>query len=253
METPVLSETSDGILTLTLDRPEKKNALTDAMYGALADGFAAAAVDDAVRAVLITSNGDSFTAGNDLGDFMSVAAGTADVRQAQVWRLLDWLARFEKPLVAAVPGVAVGVGTTMLLHCDLVYLAEDAVLATPFVDLALVPEAASSLLLPARIGHVRAFAMFALGERMTAQEALAAGIANRVVPRDALQQTARAAAVALAGRPPAALRITKALMRDTAALTQRTAEEGALFSAQLKSPEAMQAFAAFAARAPSRP
>jgi enoyl-CoA hydratase/carnithine racemase len=175
------SETSDGILTLTLDRPDKKNALTDAMYGTLADAFEAAAADDAVRAVLITSSGDSFTAGNDLGDFMSIATGMPDER-AHVWRFLDWLARFEKPLVAAVPGLAIGVGTTMLLHCDLVYLAEDAVLATPFVDLALVPEAASSLLLPARIGHVRAFALFALGERMTAAEALAAGLANRSCP-----------------------------------------------------------------------
>jgi enoyl-CoA hydratase/carnithine racemase len=148
--------------------------------------------------------------------------------------------------VAAVQGKAVGVGVTMLLHCDLVFVSDDAQLTTPFVNLALVPEAASSLLLPARIGHARAFSMFVLGEAVDAQKAVAWGIANAVVPRAELRARARAAAEAVAQRPPAAVAITKALMRDPDALAKRLDDEGAHFMAQLRSPEAREAFAAFA-------
>ena len=235
-----------GVLTLTLDRPEKKNALNDAMYGALADGLARADSDPEVGAVLITGAGDAFTAGNDLADFAAVAEGRLGARQ--VGRFLRGLATLGAPLVAAVPGLAVGVGTTLLLHCDLVYLAEGATLSTPFVDLALVPEAASSLLLPARIGHARAFAMFGLGERVGAADALAWGLANRVLPAAELQAAALAAARTLCAKPRAALRHAKALMRDRAALLATLEHENEVFSAQLASPEAAQAFAAFAAR-----
>ncbi|MCX8255334.1 MAG: enoyl-CoA hydratase-related protein, partial [Beijerinckiaceae bacterium] len=196
-----IARAHDGkVLTLTIDRPEKKNALTNDMYGQLADALGAARTDDAVRCVVITGAGDTFTAGNDLGDFARVASGDLKQLDRHVHRVLDVLATFEKPVVAAVPGLAVGIGTTMLLHCDLVFLAETALLSTPFVDLALVPEAASSLLLQERIGYARAFSMFALGERVDAARALAWGLANRVVKGDELQATAQAAAQALAAR-----------------------------------------------------
>ena len=236
------------VLTLTIDRPEKKNALTNAMYGQFADALEAARTDESVRCVVVTGAGDTFTAGNDLGDFAAVASGDLKHLDRHVHRVLDVLATFEKPVVAAVPGLAVGIGTTMLLHCDLVFLADTALLSTPFVDLALVPEAASSLLLQARIGYARAFAMFALGERVDAASALAWGLANRVVKGDELQATAQAAAQALAARPPGAVLATKALMRDRKALQAQIAKEGEAFQARLASPEAREAFTAFAER-----
>ncbi|HEX5659860.1 MAG TPA: enoyl-CoA hydratase [Polyangiales bacterium] len=240
----VKSDRANGVLTLTLDRPEKKNALTPAMYGALAQAIDGAADDPAVRCILIQSEGDIFTAGNDLADFTAASKGGDVPLGAQP--LLVALARAKTPLVAAVHGKAVGVGATLLLHCDLVFLADDAQLSTPFVNLALVPEAASSLLLPARIGHVRAFAMFVLGEVVDAQKALAWGLANAVVPRAELRAKARAAAEAVAQRPPAAVALTKSLMREPTALTARMDVETAHFIEQLRSPEAREAFTAFA-------
>ncbi|MDB5447971.1 MAG: enoyl-CoA hydratase, partial [Phenylobacterium sp.] len=162
MTDQVLIEKAGGVLTLTLNRPEKKNSLTPQMYAALGQAIAGADHDREVRAVLIQANGDMFTAGNDLGEFAAINAGEVSGRPS-AQPLLEALAGSKKPLVAAVHGRAVGVGLTMLLHCDLVFVAEDALLSSPFVNLALVPEAASSLLLPARIGHARAFSMFALG------------------------------------------------------------------------------------------
>ncbi len=248
-ETPhVLRALSGGVLTLTLNRPEKKNALTRAMYQALGEAIDAAADDPAVRCILIQAAGDVFTAGNDIADFAQVAVAAAGQADAAVQGnpLLAALARATTPLVAAVHGRAVGVGVTMLLHCDLVYVAEDAVLTTPFVNLALVPEAASSMLLPARIGHARAFSMFVLGEAVDGRTAAAWGIANAAVPAGELRAKARAAAEAVAARPPSAVALTKALMRDPAGIAARMAEEGAHFAAQLKSPEAREAFTAFA-------
>lgn len=244
----VLSETSGGVLTLTLNRPEKKNALTRAMYQALGDAIDAAGEDKAVRCVLIQANGDMFTAGNDLTDFAAVNAGDTTAAQAREGGnpLLAALGRAKVPLVAAVNGRAVGVGVTMLLHCDLVYVAEDALLTTPFVNLALVPEAASSLLLPARIGHARAFAMFVLGEAVDGKTAAAWGIANAAVPAADLRAKARAAAEAVAARPASSVALTKSLMRDNAAIAAQMEAEGRHFAAQLKSPEAREAFTAFA-------
>jgi enoyl-CoA hydratase/carnithine racemase len=238
----------NGVLSLTLARPEKKNALTNAMYGVLADGLAQAGADPAVRCVLITSQGDAFTAGNDLGDFAAVASGAMARSEMHVHRFLGHLAGLEKPVVAAVPGLAVGVGTTMLLHCDLVFLAETATLSAPFVDLALVPEAGSSALLPSRIGYVRAFSMFALGERLDAAAALALGLANRVVAGGDLQAVALAACSALAAKPLGAVMATKRLMRESGAISARMAAEAEVFQERLKSPEAREAFTAFAER-----
>ena len=241
----VRSDAANGVLTLTLNRPEKKNALTRAMYQALGDAIDGAAADGGVRCILIQAEGDVFTAGNDLADFAAVNRGDDSAVRAGN-PLLTALARTATPIVAAVNGRAVGVGTTMLLHCDLVFVSDDAVLTTPFVNLALIPEAASSLTLPARIGHARAFSMFVLGEAVDARKAVDWGIANEVCPRADLRTRARAAADAIATRPASAVRLTKTLMRDPAALAARMAVEGAHFAAQLKSPEAKEAFAAFA-------
>ncbi|WP_374572930.1 enoyl-CoA hydratase-related protein [Phenylobacterium sp.] len=247
MSEHILRDVSAGVLTLTMNRPEKKNALTRAMYQALGDGIDQAEFDKDVRCILIQGEGDMFTAGNDLADFAAANAGDASANEARRGGnpLLAALARAKTPIVAAVNGRAVGVGVTMLMHCDLVFVSEDALLTTPFVNLALVPEAASSMLLPARIGHARAFSMFVLGEAVDARKAVDWGIANAAVPTAELRARARAAAEAVAARPPAAVAITKALMRDPAAIAERMDEEGRHFAAQLKSPEAAEAFAAF--------
>jgi enoyl-CoA hydratase/carnithine racemase len=232
-----------GILTLVMNRPEKKNALTNAMYGALADALEGAEHDREIRVVVIRGEGDMFTAGNDVGEF---AAGGSGPRH--VTRFIRALATATKPLVAAVQGKAVGVGTTLLLHCDHVVLADDAQLITPFVNLALVPEAASSLLLPARIGHVRAFAMFAVGDPVNASDALAWGLANSVVAASDIVATAMAFAERLAGQPLSALIATKKLMRSTGSITTQMDIESDEFAARLTSPEAQEAFMAFAQR-----
>src|SRR5215469_11872679 len=218
-------EVADGIMTLTLQRPEKKNALTGAMYDALSDALLKAETDASVRVVLFQGEGDSFTAGNDLSNFASQARGESTV-DSPAHRFIETISKVGKPLVAAVQGKAVGVGTTMLLHCDLVYLADNAELITPFVNLALVPEAASSWLLPLRIGHARAYAMFALGEPMDAAAALACGLANAVVPRGELHNRAHDTAVALTKRPAGSLSLTKKLMREHERIATQIAEEG---------------------------
>ena len=243
----VKSHKDAGVLTLTLDRVDKKNALNNAMYGALADGLEAAETDSTVRVVLIDAEGDMFTSGNDLADFAAAAAG-APSGDRHVTRFLRNLASAEKPVIAAVQGRAVGVGTTMLLHCDLVYLAENALLSTPFVSLGLVPEAGSSLLIPARIGHVRAFEMFALGEPIDAVSALAWGLANRVLPLAQLRTAAQAAGRRLVAQPAGAVRATKSLMRRAPGLAEHMDMEGRLFAERLTSAEARDAFAAFAQR-----
>jgi enoyl-CoA hydratase/carnithine racemase len=239
--------TQDGaVLEIIFARPEKKNALSNAMYRAATQALNDAQNNQAVRVVLFGAEGDAFTAGNDLADFASAAAGNRDELQAH--HFVEALAHADKPIVAAVSGLAVGIGTTMLLHCDLVYMAETAKLTTPFVNLALVPEAASSMLLPARIGHARAFAMFALGEGLSGQEAFALGLANKVLPKDEVLSAARDAARTLATRPLGAIVATKELMRDKRGILARIEEEGAVFVERLKTAEAREAFSAFAER-----
>lgn len=237
--------TADGVTTLVLDRADRKNALTDAMYGTLADALIAAERDAAQRVLLIRGEGEGFCAGNDVGEFARIAAGQGPAER-NVHRFLEALAHATRPIVAAVQGHAVGIGTTMLLHCDQVVLAEDALLATPFVGLALVPEAASSLLLPARIGYVRAYAMFALGERIGAADALAWGLANKVVPVGNLVAEAGSLAARLAKQPLGALVATKRLMRSGEMLHAQMAAENAEFAGRLKTAEAREAFQAFA-------
>lgn len=238
---------ASGVMTLTLQRPDKKNALTGEMYNAMSNALEDAESDPSVRVVLFQADGDSFTAGNDLSDFARRSHGESS-GESPAQRFISSIGKAGKPLIAAVQGNAVGVGTTMLLHFDLIYLAENARLTTPFVNLALVPEAASSWLLPLRIGHVRAYAMFALGESMNAASAVACGLANAAVPLDELRNRARDAAIALTKRPAGSLSLTKQLMRDHARIAAQMAEEGKLFAERLTTPEAREAFAAFAER-----
>ena len=244
----VLVEKSEKILALTLNRPDKKNALTRAMYAALAAEIANADTDPNIRCILIKANGDMFTAGNDLADFAAIGNTAAAPKPEDANPLLPALARAKTPIVAAVNGRAVGVGVTMLLHCDMVFLADDALLIAPFVNLALVPEAGSSLLMPLRIGHVRAFEMFVLGEPVNAEKAVGWGIANRAVPPSELHAIARAAAIAIAARAPASVVATKTLMRDQSAMLARMSEETGHFVRQLKSAEFKEAFTAFSER-----
>jgi enoyl-CoA hydratase/carnithine racemase len=243
----VLVSREGGVMEIRFNRPDKKNALTGPMYQAIGAAMAEAETDDSVRAVLFTAAGDAFSAGNDVGDFAKVAA-TGDRSVLQAHLLLYALVQAQKPLVAAVNGLAVGVGTTMLLHCDLVYVAEDAKLTTPFVNLALVPEAASSILLPERIGHTRAFAMFALGEAVSGRQAADWGIANAALPAADVIPAARRAAQMLAQKPLGAVMASKKLMRDSARLRQRMEDESEIFRARLESAEAREAFTAFAQR-----
>lgn len=232
-------------MTVVFDRAGKKNAITQAMYAALADATERAKADDAVRVILFRSEGDSFSAGNDIADFIALGQTPGDLVEMGVFRFLKALADLDKPAVAAVRGRAVGIGLTLLLHCDMVVVAEDALLSVPFVNLALAPEAASSLLLPRVLGHQRAFELFALGEAIDGRTALAWGLANRAVPADQVEATAADLAAKLAARAPNSIRKTKALMRDAEALWAVMQLEAQAFGAQMRSPEAMEAFMAF--------
>lgn len=234
-----------GVLTVVFDRADKKNAITQAMYSALADATERARTDDAVRVILFRSEGDAFSAGNDIADFIAIGQTTGDLVEMGVFRFLKSLADLDKPAVAAVRGRAVGIGLTLLLHCDMVVVAEDALLSVPFVNLALAPEAASSLLLAATIGHRRAFELFALGEAIDGRTALAWGLANRAVPADQVEATAADLAARLAARAPNSIRKTKALMRDAEVLWAVMQREAEAFGSQMRSPEAMEAFMAF--------
>ena len=245
MSEHIRTELTDGVLSVVLDRPEKKNAITQAMYFALAEAVEGARADNAVRVVLLRAEGDSFSAGNDIGDFIAIGSQSEQTSDMAVFRFLKALADFDKPMVAAVRGRAVGIGLTMLLHCDLVVVAQDALLSVPFVNLALAPEAASSLLLPAAIGHQRAFELFALGEAIDGATALAWGLANRAVPAAEVEATAAGLAAKVALRAPNSLRKTKGLMRDAETLWSLMQREGEAFGSQMRSPEAMEAFMAF--------
>jgi enoyl-CoA hydratase/carnithine racemase len=237
--------TRDGaVLEIRFNRPEKKNAITNAMYGVIADAVAEAQRNDDIRVVLFSSTGDFFSAGNDIKDFAAQSMGAFDGPR-HVGRFLEEVIKAEKPIVAAVQGHAVGVGTTMLFQCDLVYIAEDARLTVPFIDLGVVPENASSMTMVDRLGHTRAFALFGLGEPLSGKDAAAWGLANAALPVAEVEPRARAAAQMLAAKPPQSMRLTKKLMRDREALMARMQEEGEIFAERLKSPEAAAAFAAF--------
>ena len=241
----IKTELSDGILSIRFARADKKNAITQAMYGDLARAVVAGQDDPAVRVIVFGAEGDSFSAGNDIGDFASIAMSGTRPTDMAVFDFLKSLAYLDKPAVAAVRGRAVGIGLTLLLHCDLVVVAEDALLSTPFVNLALAPEAASTLLLPMAIGHQRAFELFALGEPIDGRTAHAWGLANRCVASAEVDAEAGRLAGLLARRAPGSLAGTKRLMRDAERLWALMQTEGEVFGAQMLSPEAREAFTAF--------
>ena len=233
-----------AVMTAAFARPQKKNAITGAMYEALIEAFEAAERDPGVGAFVLSGKGGVFTAGNDIGDFLATASrGAGDL---PAWRFVSKLAEFEKPLVAAVDGLAIGVGTTLCFHCDLVYATPEARFQMPFVNLGLVPEAGSSLLAPQRFGRAKAAEFLLLAEPFGAGEAHALGLVNAVVHQDALLAHAMGKATQLAAKPRAALLTTRRLLRgDGEAVKMRMAEEGRAFAAALKSEEARTAFEAF--------
>lgn len=245
----IKTATLNGVATIEIARPEKKNALTVAMYQAMADALAAAQADPAVRAVLITGQPGIFTSGNDIEDFMQrrPGEGGADPADAPVFRFMRALLECDKPVVAAVTGAAIGVGVTLLLHCDFVYVSDEARLAMPFVGLGLVPEFASSLLVPQLMGQRRAAEKLLLGEPFTAEQAVDCGIANAVLPAAEVVRHARRVAERFNTLPPGAVCEAKRLMcapqREQVLAAIRS--EGELFSARLRSPEAIEAFTAF--------
>ena len=241
----IATELKADVLRITINRPEKKNALTMAMYTALAEAIEQGDMNPDVKVVLLHGDGDSFTAGNDLQDFMANPWTGSELPPA--CRFMFAVARATKPVIAAVHGSAVGIGVTILLHCDLVYAAGDATLMMPFVNLGIVPEAGSTVLVPLLIGHQRAAELFMLSAPMTAQRAYELGFVNAVVPLDKLMETALGAAQAVAEKPLAALRATKALMKKpwAAAVEQAMQEELKVLSDRLTSPECREALMAF--------
>lgn len=250
MSEQVLVSGAGGVCEVRLNRPEKRNAITFAMYEALTRALTAAQADEGVRAVLLSGEGAGFCAGNDLNDFIN---GPEFSREHPVMGLLRTLATFGKPLVAAVHGQTVGIGVTMLLHCDLIVAAASTRFSMPFVSLGLVPEAASSLLLPRLIGPQRAAELLLLGQPFDASTAHTLGLVNKVVEEAALLGEARALATAIARQPPVALTATRRLLRaDPAPILARIEEEARLFGAQLKSEEFRAAVSAFLAKAKAR-
>lgn len=244
----IKTATINGVATIEIARPEKKNALTVAMYQAMCEALNAAREDGAVRAVLITGQPGIFTSGNDIEDFLQRAPGQgSDAMDSPVFRFMRALLDCDKPVVAAVTGAAIGIGTTMLLHCDFVYVSDEARLAMPFVGLGLVPEYASSLVVPQLMGQRRAAEKLLLGDPFTPEQAVECGIANAVLPASEVVAHARRIAERFNALPPGAVREAKQLMRapERERLLQTIRTEGEIFGRRLRSPEAMEAFQAF--------
>lgn len=240
----ILIGKNDGILGIEFNRPDKKNAITSAMYQSMADALKDAEVDSAIRVILISGKSEVFTAGNDLDDFRRNPPIATDSPVAQfMWQI----SHTNKPVVAAVAGAAVGIGTTLLLHCDLVYAADTAVFSMPFSQLGLCPELASSLLLPQLAGYQRAAEKLLLGEAFTAEEALRMGLVNRILVGDQLLSFARQQAAKLVALPAASIRVTKSLMKSgqIATVEAQMTVESQHFGAMLGAPEAREAFTAF--------
>ncbi len=239
------TELQNGVLHLILNRPEKKNALTSAMYSSLVEAMQRADSDDSIRVLVLRGNGDSFTAGNDIEDFVQKPWQGQSVPPAE--QFIRAVAFARKPVIAAAHGLAVGIGTTILLHCDLVYAASETKFMMPFVNLGIIPEAGSTLLLPSLIGHQRAAELMLLAEPFSAQRAYELGIVNRVVSGDQLLSTVNAAAQTLAEKPAGAVQTAKQMMKQhlRADLDRVIREEVLAVGAQLESPEADEALSAF--------
>ncbi|MBJ7310357.1 enoyl-CoA hydratase [Rugamonas sp. CCM 8940] len=245
----ILSSKADGILTIEFNRPDRKNAITSAMYQSMAEAIHDGEQDSAVRAILIIGKPEIFTAGNDLDDFMKSSRpedGVA-IEERPVYRFMLALSGAKKPVVAAVAGAAVGIGTTLLMHCDLVYAADSAKFSMPFVQLGLCPEFASSLLLAQIAGYPRAAEKLMLGEPFLAQEALDMGLVAKVLPIDELLPFALRQAAKLVALPASSVRATKQLMKASrnGAISQQMVDENKFFGAMLAAPEAKEAFTAF--------
>jgi enoyl-CoA hydratase/carnithine racemase len=240
----ILTHIDSGVMTITFNRLDKKNSITSSMYAAMADAVVQAGVDPAVRVVVFQGHESIFSAGNDIGDFLNQPPSTQD---SPVFRFLRGIATFEKPLLAAVAGPAVGIGTTMLFHCDLVYAGDNAAFSMPFVNLGLCPEAASSLLAPRMFGYHRAAEALLMGEPFFAEAAQEVGLVNRVVPPTEVNGYAQAQARKLAAKPLTSLIATKRLMKggDEQAVLQKMDEEGQSFGRMLREPAAKEAFGAF--------
>jgi len=245
--TDILVHTEAGVTTVTLNRVEKKNSISAAMYAAMADALVAAEADAAVRVLLFQGHETVFSAGNDIGDFLN---GPPSGQESPVYRFLHGISRFPKPVLAAVCGPAVGIGTTLLLHCDLVYAGDNAAFSMPFVNLGLCPEAASSVLVPQLMGYHRAAEALLMGEPFMAEAALEVGLVNRILPPTETHAYAQAQARKLAAKPIASLIETKRLMKKGQAslVVQQMAEEGASFGRMLREPAAREAFSAFMAK-----
>ena len=240
----ILTHTDAGVMTITLNRVAKKNSITPAMYAAMADALALAESDAAIRVALFQGHETIFSAGNDIGDFLNTPPAGQD---SPVFRFLRAISSFPKPLLAAVCGPAVGIGTTMLFHCDLVYAGDNAAFSMPFVNLGLCPEAAASLLVPQMMGYHRAAEALLMGEPFMAEAALEVGLVNRVLPPTEANGYAQAQARKLAAKPLSSLVETKRLMKkgQTAQIAQQMIEEGASFGRMLGEPAAREAFTAF--------
>jgi enoyl-CoA hydratase/carnithine racemase len=240
----IKTATLNGVATIEIARPEKKNALTLAMYRAMADAITAATTDPQVRALLITGQPGIFTSGNDIEDFMQ---RPADGMESPAFLFMKALLACDKPVIAAVTGAAIGVGTTMLLHCDFVYVSDEARLAMPFTSLGLVPEFASSLVVPQLMGNVRAAEKILLGDPFSGTEAVECGIANAVLPAAEVVPHARRIAERFNALPPGAVQESKKLLRRARAQAalETLAVEGEVFARRLRSPEAQEAFSAF--------
>jgi enoyl-CoA hydratase/carnithine racemase len=240
----IITERSENILRIQLNRPERKNAMTLAMYNTMADLLNEAAKDDQIRVVLWHGAGDSFSAGNDIQDFLKNPPGAGESPQA---RLIEALINFDKPIVVAVQGAAIGGGTTMLTHCDFVFAAESAKFQIPFINLAVVPEFGSSYTVPARIGYIRAAELILLGLPFNASRAAELGLVTRVLADEDFLATATQTARDLAKKPPAALQACKRLMRSSTRdqLERAVKLENEEFSARVRSAEAREAFTAF--------
>jgi enoyl-CoA hydratase/carnithine racemase len=242
--TLITTTQDNGILQLGITRPDKLNALTIAMYDALTAGLEMAAQDDSIRVVLLQGTDNCFTSGNDLADFTK---NPPEDENSPVFRFLKAISQFKKPLVAKVSGPAVGIGTTMLLHCDLVYADETAKFRLPFVNLGLCPEAASSYLLPKLVGHLRASELFLLGEAIDAVRAAEMGLVTRIFPHAELTEKVFTKLLQLTQLPPRSVQLTKALLKQNQSrqVAGVMSEEGALFIEQLAQPEAQEALQAF--------
>ena len=242
--TDILIDTSAHVMTITINRLEKKNSFTGDMYAAMADALEAAQADDAVRAVVFQGHETIFSAGNDIGDFLKAPPTTQDV---PVFRFMRAISTFAKPVVAAVCGPAVGIGTTMLFHCDLVYAGDNAQFSMPFVNLGLCPEAGSSLLAPQLMGYGRAAEALLLGDPFLAEAALEMGLISRIVPPAEAAALAQRQAQRLAAKPMTALIETKRLMKKGQAslVAERIVDEGTVFGRMLSEPAAVEAFSAF--------